>query len=122
MHYKRGDVVLVNFGFNIRDEFNGHHYAIIVENNNNIGNGVVAVVPLTSVSPKKRRKFLDKSDVFMGKLFNGIDCYAIPQQIRSISKMRIIKPKYKKHRFATVPDNLLDLLDVQIGNLYLSKK
>ena len=33
MHYKRGDVVQLNFGFNIGSEHGGLHYAIVLDNN-----------------------------------------------------------------------------------------
>ena len=46
--YKRGDVVKLNFGFNVGSEHGGLHYAIVLDNNNLHSSPVVTVVPLSS--------------------------------------------------------------------------
>lgn len=48
LHYKRGDVVQLNFGFNIGSEHGGLHYAIVLDNNNLQSSPVVTVIPLSS--------------------------------------------------------------------------
>ena len=48
MHYKRGDVVQLNFGFNIGSEHGGLHYAIVLDNNNIQSSPVITVIPLSS--------------------------------------------------------------------------
>ncbi|MGN0733719.1 MAG: type II toxin-antitoxin system PemK/MazF family toxin [Emergencia sp.] len=47
--YKRGNVVKVNFGFNIGSEYGGLHYAVVLDNKNDHSSPVVTVVPLTSI-------------------------------------------------------------------------
>lgn len=48
INYKRGDVIKVNFGFNVGKEYGGLHYAIVIDKNNVHSSHVVTVVPLTS--------------------------------------------------------------------------
>ena len=51
--YKRGNVVKVNFGFNIGSEYGGLHYGIVLDNKNSHNSPVLTVVPLTSVKDNK---------------------------------------------------------------------
>lgn len=61
--YKRGDIVKVNFGFNIGSEYGGLHYAVVINNNNARNSPVVTVIPLTSCSDENS---VHKDDVFIG--------------------------------------------------------
>ena len=45
--YKRGNIVKINFGFNIGAEYGGLHYGIVLDNNNSHNSPVVTVIPLT---------------------------------------------------------------------------
>lgn len=58
--YERGDVIKVNFGFNIGSEQGGMHYAIVIDAKNAINNGTITVIPLSS---KKNKKPIHPSDV-----------------------------------------------------------
>lgn len=51
--YKRGNIVKVDFGFNIGAEYGGLHYGIVLDNNNAHRSPVVTVIPLTSVKSSK---------------------------------------------------------------------
>lgn len=46
--YKRGDVIKVDFGFNIGSEHGGLHYAIVLDNDNKHSSPVITVLPLSS--------------------------------------------------------------------------
>ena len=46
--YKRGNIVKVNFGFNLGAEYGGLHYGIVLDNKNDHSSSVVTVIPLTS--------------------------------------------------------------------------
>lgn len=61
--YKRGDIIKVNFGFNIGSEYGGLHYAIVLNNNNARNSPVVTVIPLTSFIEGDQ---LHPDDVFLG--------------------------------------------------------
>ena len=52
--YKRGNIVKVNFGFNIGAEYGGLHYGIVLDNNNSHNSPVVTVIPLTSIKNDKQ--------------------------------------------------------------------
>ena len=51
--YKRGDIIKVNFGFNVGSEHGGMHYAIILDCNNSRNSGVITVIPLISKDDEK---------------------------------------------------------------------
>lgn len=61
--YKRGNIVKLNFGFNIGAEYDGLHYGIVLDNHNAHNSPVVTVIPLTS---KKDAKVLHKNSVDLG--------------------------------------------------------
>lgn len=60
--YKRGDVISVNFGFNVGSEHGGRHYAIVLDNDNKQSSRVITVVPLSSGTTDKTYE----RDVFLG--------------------------------------------------------
>lgn len=51
--YKRGDIVKLNFGFNIGSEYGGLHYGIVIDNKNAHNSPTVTVIPLTSIKASK---------------------------------------------------------------------
>lgn len=52
--YKRGNVVKINFGFNIGSEYGGLHYGIVLDNKNDHNSPVLTIIPLTSVKDNKQ--------------------------------------------------------------------
>ena len=60
--YKRGDVISVNFGFNVGSEHGGRHYAIVLDNDNKQSSKVITVIPLSSGTPERTYE----RDVFLG--------------------------------------------------------
>lgn len=66
--YSRGDVIKVNLGFNIGNELGGLHYCVVLNKYDNMRNGALNVIPLTS---RKDDKKYDSSSVNIGKeLYN----------------------------------------------------
>ncbi len=61
--YKRGDVIKLNFGFNVGSEYGGLHYAIVINNHNARNSPVLTVVPLTS---QKGGDEIHPDDVWLG--------------------------------------------------------
>ena len=51
--YKRGNIVKVNFGFNIGSEYGGLHYGVVLDNHNDHSSPVLTVIPLTSLKENK---------------------------------------------------------------------
>ncbi len=61
--YKRGDVIKLNFGFNVGSEQGGLHYAIVLDNNNLHSSSVITVIPLCSGTASSTYS----RDVFLGQ-------------------------------------------------------
>lgn len=123
-YYKRGDIVYVDFGFNIGTEYGGVHYAVVIEDNNNKTNGNIIVVPLTSLDPGKSISDISPADVYIGDNVIGWTSSATvakPNQIRSISKMRIIKPTHPKDKTARLTGAQLQLIDDKLKRFIFPK-
>lgn len=66
--FSRGDIIKVNLGFNIGSELGGLHYCVVLNKYDNLKNGTLNVIPLTS---KKDNKRYNSSTVNLGKeLYN----------------------------------------------------
>lgn len=119
-YYKRGEIVLAHFGYNVGSELGGTHFAVVVENNNNKSNSNVAVVPLSSLDDGKTEKDLHCSEVYLGKVIPNSDklSYARPMQIRAISKLRIIKPKFPSDSTYKISAEQLSEIDKMIIKLF----
>lgn len=134
MTYKRGDIVHVNFGFNVHNELGGTHYAVVVENDNPSSNGTVTVVPLKSADSEEEAisELHDKTEVYLGKgiviMGQGKDKYTIAKvnQIRAIDKMRILKPRNSKKDIvypvdSKIRNDMLNKIDQKIVELYTKR-
>lgn len=135
MTYKRGDIVHVNFGFNVHNELGGTHYAVVVENDNPASNGTVMVVPLKSADSEEdaKKEIHERTDVYLGKgivvMGQGKDKYTIAKvnQMRAIDKMRILKPRNSKKDTvypldAEIRKEVLDKIDKKIKELYVKQE
>ena len=49
IRYKRGSILQVEFGYRIGKELGGRHFAVVLDNQNGVGSGLITVVPLTSL-------------------------------------------------------------------------
>lgn len=124
-YYKRGDIVYADFGFNIGAEYGGIHYAVVVEINNNKRNGNVLVVPLTSLDKNKKISDVSKTDVYIGDHiieWTGLATIAKPNQIRAISKMRIVKPVTVQDKRARLNSEQMKLIENKLNELLIFQK
>lgn len=123
-YYKRGEIVLAHFGYNIGSELSGIHYAVVVENNNNKTNKTVTVVPLSSLEHGKSKDDLHRSEIYLGNILpqSNKESYAMPLQIRVISKMRIIKPKRSQDGVFKITKEQLNMIDNKLIELYTYQK
>lgn len=117
--YNRGEVVFANFGFNSGAELGGYHYAVVMDDNDKM-NPLVNVVPLGSLHPGQTYEDLHKHEVYVGviKGLNGKETYAIPNQFRPISKLRIYRPKFSAERASKISSHALDAVDLKIITLF----
>ena len=119
-YYKRGDIVYVDFGFNVGNELGGIHYAVVIEDNNNKNNGNVIVVPLTSLTKGKNIDDLPSTDVYLGENiieWTGTGTIVKPNQIRTISKIRIVKPVRRDDRVISLTGEQLQLIDDKLDQI-----
>ena len=61
----RGDVIWVEFGFNIGEEFSGRHPAVVLKN----GGKTLIVLPITSKQPTEKQ-LASKTYIELGKIYN----------------------------------------------------
>lgn len=61
----RGDVIWVEFGFNIGEEFSGRHPAVVLKN----GGKTLLVLPITSKQPTEKQ-LASKIYIELGKIYN----------------------------------------------------
>jgi mRNA-degrading endonuclease toxin of MazEF toxin-antitoxin module len=119
--FLRGSVINVNFGYNVGNEFGGLHYCVVLNKNDNLKNGTLNVLPLTS---KKNGKKYPNSCVNLGtelydklndnhlQTSNSKESIGLIHQITTISKQRIFnEPKLYKFR---ISNEKLDLIDKKI--------
>ncbi|MBQ2800996.1 MAG: type II toxin-antitoxin system PemK/MazF family toxin [Lachnospiraceae bacterium] len=66
--YKRGDIVSLNFVFNVGSEHGGLHYAVVLDNDNKQSSPVITVIPLSSGS----ESCTYDRDVFLGNHFYAL--------------------------------------------------
>lgn len=93
--YKQGEVLLVDFGFNIGSELGGRHYAVVLEKDNSPKAGNILVAPISSYDPqKKQHPHPANVDLGIGAINNySKGAQIVLNQTRYISKMRIERPK-----------------------------
>lgn len=117
--YKRSEIVLANFGFNVGAEYGGMHYAVVVRDSSKT-NPNINVVPLSSLEDEEDPNEIHKDRVSLGVIedINQKNAVAIPDQMRSISKIRIFKPRKSKDRAFKLTNDQMDLIDEKIRKLY----
>lgn len=113
-YYKRGEIILADFGYNVGNEIGGVHYAIVIEKNNSKANSLIVVVPICSLEDIQAKNNLHNSEIYLGQIIGDVECYAKPLQIRTISKQRIYKPKYPNQKILKVNSDILNKIDEQI--------
>lgn len=62
LKFNRGDLVSINFGFNVGSEQGGLHYAVVLDNDNKHTSPVITVIPLSSGTEKD----VHDRDVYLG--------------------------------------------------------
>ena len=78
--YKRGNIVKLNFGFNIGNEYGGLHYGIVLDNKNAHNSPVVTVIPLTSQKDNKAVSYTHLDTASSSPYFripSSSNCYCI---------------------------------------------
>jgi len=116
---ERGSVILADFGFNIGYELGGRHYAVVIENLDKASSGTIVVAPIYSMKGRQPSDLQDYQ-VYTGILTpNATDSsYCNILQIRTISKMRIIKNNHVKK----LSTSILNKIDTAIKKYFTYMK
>lgn len=89
--YSRGEIILVNFGFNVGSEQGGLHWAVVINEDVRKSKSII-VVPLTS--PKEKEDLTKGYRINLGKIgMTEKESIARVDQVCTISKLRIYKPR-----------------------------
>ena len=103
MKYKKGTIVKVDFGLNIGAELSNIHFAITMDNDDNIYKETISVIPLTSKQGKSR---LDLGslifDEFINKMNKEIKNINNEDDLKEIKDLILEYNKYKKSTFANI--------------------
>lgn len=118
--YRRSEIVYINFGFNVGSEIGGRHFAIVASDSDQ-SNPVVNVIPLGSLEIHQTKADLHKKEVYLGVIpgMNGLQSYAIPNQLRPVSKLRILTPTAKNDPVIKIAPELMDMIDKKVVSLYV---
>ncbi|EGO5063069.1 type II toxin-antitoxin system PemK/MazF family toxin [Enterococcus faecalis] len=120
--YNAGDIVTVCFGYNVGSEQGGNRPAVVIEDNN-LSDKTVMIVPLASIHPESKGRTISNSNVYLGELreFNvaankeeGTETKALVNQMRAISKLRIIQPSKPHHKVIRLGNDNLKMYCVII--------
>ena len=113
-NFKRGEIIKVDFGVNVGSELSNTHFAIVLNNDDNVSVDNITVIPLTSKKGYKR--------LYLGKIltpFNQKDnynknTYALITQITTISKKKIFRDNVRcicsKEIMDKITDNIIRYL------------
>lgn len=105
---------------NVGSEEGGMHWAVVINEDAQTSKSLI-VVPLTS--PKKNEDLTKGYRVNLGNIgINEKESIARVDQIRTISKLRIYKPRKKSEKAKKLDDPLLDLIDQKINEIMQSAK
>jgi len=118
--YSRGEIILINFGFNVGSEQGGLHWAVVINEDVQQSKSLI-VVPLTS--PKKDEDLTKGYRINLGKIgINEKESIARVDQVRTISKLRIYKPRKGYQKVNRLDNTLLDLIDKKFIEIMESAK
>lgn len=101
--YERGDIIKVNFGFNVGSEYGGLHYAIVLDKANARNSPVITVIPLTS--------YTDGDSVHSNDVFLGNELYLKLQlKIRGL-KQNLFTERQQTETLRSSIQTLLNMLE-----------
>lgn len=114
--YKRGAVVMVNFGTNIGYELSGNHFAIVLNKDDNYKNGLLTVIPLTS---KRKNHYLELNDSIFDLVMESQNKYI--QMIKESQKLYETHSKEFHDTISSTEEKIKEIEDIMKQDDYLSK-
>ena len=101
--YKRGNIVKVNFGFNIGSEYGGLHFGVVLDNHNDHSSPVLTVIPLTSL---KENKTIHANSVNLGN-----ELYSILQEKLDKEKQKLKQILDELDKIEDIPINIQNIIE-----------
>lgn len=114
--YKRGSVVMVNFGTNIGYELSGNHFAIVLNKDDNYRNGLVTVIPLTS---KNKKHYLELNDSILDLVSNAQKKYN--DKLNESQQLYKIHKEEFKNVYNEAKEKINEIRDIMSKDNYLSQ-
>ncbi len=123
IRYKRGNIVQVELGYRVGSELGGRHYAVVIDNNNDIHSDTITVVPLKSLKdtykPNRYSFILEKGlyDIYS----NAIDAKIIKlgQKIIDIKEEDTKKAQEYKEGLLSIDEYTKYLSNKKIDKIIL---
>jgi len=118
-NYAPGDIVSICLGFNVGSEQGGNRPSVVIGRSSR-SSRTLLVVPLGSLSEQDKEENLRPFECFLGEIeeFNQLAqkpaktrSKAIVNQIRTISKQRIIRPTLQNHQCINIGKVKLKLIE-----------
>lgn len=107
--YRRGNIVKLQFGFNIGSEYGGLHYGIVLDNKNAHNSPVVTVIPLTSA---RESRTLHPNSVDLGN-----DIYRLLKFKYDTVDKSLKKEQHDIEEMLSLFDSMTDLTKKSIQDL-----
>lgn len=114
--YKRGSLVMVNFGTNIGYELSGNHFAVVINHDDNYKNGVVTVIPLTS---KEKKQYLKLNDSILDLVLHAQNKYI--DMLQESQKIHNTHKKEYEDTLLITKTNINKIKSIMSEDDYLSK-
>lgn len=121
-NYKAGDIVSICLGYNVGSEQGGNRPAVVLGRSSRSSKSIL-VVPLGSLAPDDDETRLRSFEILLGPItdFNqetnrplDTRSKALINQLRPISKQRIINPTNSKHNCINIGQEKLSLIEEAI--------
>lgn len=107
--FSRGNIIKANLGFNIGNELGGLHYCIILNKYDNMRNGTLNIVPLTS---RKENKKYNASTVNLGNELYNILNFNLEKE-----KIKFNEILLKLNRLDDIPSLLQKTIEIERTNI-----
>lgn len=106
---KRGYVYSVDFGYNIGSELRDRHYCVVMSVQGKVAN----IIPFTSKNPQNSTITRVNLGI-IPKLSTSKTSYALPNQITTVSRSRLMTPRVKG-KIINVKLNAQQMEDIEKG-------
>lgn len=121
--YNRSEIVFVNLGFNVGSEVGGFRYGVVMDDNAK-SNPIVNLIPLSTLEDDETVDDLHPDEIYLGKIpgLNDKRAFAIPNQFRPVSKLRVYKPRKASETLGKLTSDQMDSLDSKLVSMFTKIK